>query len=394
MISLTAIIFGTVGMATYQFLKVPPKESDILTVINDVNRALDWISDDGTMAQYFAGANPRLSIWGIFYRTTYTNGTAQYNTIIYKHDSENGWLIREEWVGGEYEPVSLSHPVAFYIDDYDDVTFVLQAGNLVEATVKATVDSLDGQVTEERTRYIHLNAQPFTYGYAVAAAASAAEVSPDPSIDIHEIGVTIQGDVRSNGDIAIRGTNHTITGEAYLSGDWIVNSPLEHNLPDETFVDPFAAIWPLDEDDFLPYTFTFESDVILDNEAEVWEDDGITLKTGIYWTDGEMSLGRSGASGVVTLIGNQVFIDVGNSNLMAFAHGVLLYGTRDTFPYSVAIDASPVKDSIWSGILYAPHGKVTLAGTRVTLFGAVAAQVFDVSSVEGELVGELLIVFQ
>lgn len=374
-LSIAAVVLGSVGAAAYHFIRVPPEESDLLTVINDTNRALDWISDDGSMAQFCIPGEEG----GAFYWMDRTASSISHS-VFYSLDSNTGWLVRDEYIGGT---LASSLAIAFYVS-YVDFDFELQF-NRVLVTVSSTLDS----ASRTATAYVYLRGQSLTYGHTLLAAAGAGK-----SINIKSTGVIIEGDVRTNGGIDIGGTGHALVdGQVYLTwdGDYDIKQPKHNDWPAEEDVirdDPFPINWSLGLEDFKPYTYTFSGTVNLNSE-DVWEEDGITLKPGIYYTDGTMNLNRFGARGRVTLIGKKVEITAGGTELMPFVNGVLLYGTAC---YSTAIKIT-ASSGTWYGIFYAPNydvekeegAEVELRGGGYELYGAIAAWMLTINPSGGQI---------
>jgi prepilin-type N-terminal cleavage/methylation domain-containing protein len=75
--AITAITLPVVGTAFYMLLKVPADETAKLSVLNDVNLALNWIHEDVNRGQFFAGDPAMLrSITTVDFATDPTNQSA------------------------------------------------------------------------------------------------------------------------------------------------------------------------------------------------------------------------------------------------------------------------------------------------------------------------------
>lgn len=367
-----------IGTALYLLLNVPPRESGKLTTINEVSLALDWINEDGMMAQCFSSAPEPL--YGGFYWVDHTSTVSHSYATRYYYD--NGHLIREEWQDNALVSTVV---IARHIANYSDISFDFhphgdRPWNLSELGlpyVVVTIKTTEGEGEVEGTQYIYLRGgETLSRGFAVLASGT----TGDP-IYISESNLTIDGDVRSYGDISISGSTHTINGTAQAAGEIKITGS-GHNI---SLIDKYAVLpdmsWSLELSDFQPYTFDFGDKAVDLATEDVWEDD-TTLKPGVYYTTGTMSLTTHNASGMVTLIGNKVEVRADNTELTPFCNGVLLYGTGTE---DAVIEFSG-DSGTWYGTLFAPDGgvKMTMTGTNLTLYGAIAAQTFTHTGISEE----------
>ncbi|MBM3926808.1 MAG: hypothetical protein FJ320_12725 [SAR202 cluster bacterium] len=84
------------------------------------------------------------------------------------------------------------------------------------------------------------------------------------------------------------------------------------------------------------------------------------LKPGVYCNaGGKITLGTGNVEGMITLVGAEVSLSGSDYNLTPYWNGVLAFATSGS---PSAIDASGSNGS-WTGIMYAPIGKVKIAGS-------------------------------
>lgn len=372
-LAITSMMLPLIGTALYLLLSVPPRESGKLTTINEVSLSLDWIKEDGIRAQCFSSApQPR---YGGFYWVDRTSGNVShcYATRYYY---DEGHLIREEWQDNALDSTIV---IARHIANYGDVSFEFHPhgdwiGNLSELGlpyVVVTIKTTEGEGETEGNQYIYLRGETLSRGFAVLASRTGGN-----AIDISGTKLTIDGDIRSYGDISISGSDHTINGTAQAAG--------KINNPDESYigsVEEYAVLpemsWSLELSDFLDPQNPGENEYIFSGnvslsypEPEGYWLDATTLKPGIYYTTGTIKLSTTNASGMVTLIAEQVWIAADSTELSSLYNGVLLYGTGtgdDVVKFSG-------DEGTWYGTLFAPDGGVKMTGTNLTLYGAVAAQ--------------------
>ena len=142
---------------------------------------------------------------------------------------------------------------------------------------------------------------------------------------------TVYGDIHSNSDIVISGSNNIATG--------LAEAVLGFNISGtgNTFgsQDPAAVVLPMPinlyppEDFFTPYQFEFTGDVNLKEIDAVWLDlpEKTQLKDGVYFATGTLTLSGQGITGNVTLIGDKVSVTANSITLTAFANDVVIYAT-------------------------------------------------------------------
>ena len=384
---ITSLMLPAIGLAFYQLLRVPPQESDELTTINEVSLALGWMNKDGMMAQYFSSAPDERDpyfigeyLYGAFYWVDRTSGNVSHCYAV-RYYYDDGYVMRREWQ--DNAPVS-TITIARHIADYGNISFDFHPhgnwpqGNFsklglpyVAVTTKATEQRGNAVQWAEGTQYIYLRGgESLSRGFAVLALGTA-----DDAIGISGKYLTIDGDIRSYGDISISGSDHSVTGWAQARGEIddgagagaIPNDQEESNYPLKDMG------WNLEVEDFQQYTFNFTGDKSLSypNPAGCWLNK-TTLKPGVYYTTGTMTLATDNATGMVTLIGDKVVVTADNTKLTPFCNGVLLYGTGS--------GAEAIKFSedggTWYGTLFARDGEVKITGSDLTLYGAIAAQTF------------------
>jgi hypothetical protein len=138
-------------------------------------------------------------------------------------------------------------------------------------------------------------------------------------------------------------------------------------------------------------------------DAGLYNDSTKELKTGVYWSASKgIKLGNSDLHGTVTLVtGGHIFISGSNVNITAYTPDGMLMFSDHTPPNPCtdpAIDLSgssgsvkPIvshadgcplvgdhcwtpSDMVFTGLIYAPRGKVFAAGSKSTMIGSVVAK--------------------
>lgn len=368
---ITAMMLPAIGLAFYQLMRVPPQETRELTTINEVSLTLGWINKDAMRAQHFSLA-PEPD-YGSFYWVDRTSANTSCYATRYYYDDVNNRLIREEWKNNDLISTII---IARHIANYNNVSFEFHpkgdwlAGNFSDLQLPYVVVNMtatEGQGNwmqwAEGTQYIYLRGgEPISRGFAILT------IGTDGyTLDISGYDLNIDGDIRSYGGIKTSGSEHSINGTAQAA--WLIEDNAGA-IPDDQ-EDEYALLprmsWSLQLSDFESYTFNFTGDVNLATK-DVWQD-ATTLKPGVYYTTGTMTLDTDDATGMVTLIGDKVKIKADNTRLTPFCNGVLLYSTGDEVEFSG-------DGGDWYGTLFAPDGEVAITGSGLTLDGAVAAQTF------------------
>ena len=233
-----------------------------------------------------------------------------------------------------------------------------------------TVNGKEVPVTITQVQVIHAIVPVVDLAIFAAQEGSA----PDNVLDWTGSGAIVTGNIHSNSDIRISGSNNQITGLAEANLGFNISGS-GNTFGSQDAAAPICHI-PVNlfppQDFFAPYTFSFTGNVDLKTIDEVWLDPPTKtmLKPGVYFTTGTLTLSGSGVTGNVTLIGDEVKISGSDTTLTAFSNGVVLYGTG-TSNQAVKVSGS---DETFTGIIYAPNGGIDISGSNEAVAGGVVGQ--------------------
>ncbi|MDY6907525.1 MAG: prepilin-type N-terminal cleavage/methylation domain-containing protein [Chloroflexota bacterium] len=423
-LSMAAVIVPAVTMAAYQFLRVPPQETQRLSVTNEVRQATAWISDDGKMAETFstrvtksdtAPTDPEEgdlwqdtsvtpneikewtgSAWedclnpayGTFTWTdrTQPDGDHVYD-VVYRWEGHN--LVREKTVQrwdedlGDWVVLSTNVGIARHIQDFQDISFEEQVTH-----VAVTITSSIGDISKTTTVYI----QPRTY--FVVTGPGGWPWGPDAILggvdSIHFYGddTIVDGDIHSNDDVDVTGSDNVVSGEVQcqdlndpsglldygsLVEDGATLTMPDIGVPQDYFQNDLGSegIYEIyDGGELAYYEFIFDGDVDLEDEDDVWHASD-ELHKGLYYTDGTLTLSNKDyISGDVTFIADNIVIAGKGIELSPCEGDLLLWATGS------GADVIVISGGSWGapcgtflGSVFAPHGEISLSGSGSSVFG-------------------------
>jgi prepilin-type N-terminal cleavage/methylation domain-containing protein len=359
-LAISGIIMAPIAAAFYQFIYLPTLQADKLTTISDLRNATVWLTEDSRSAQLFTpSCSPD---YGTFNWTDYTASPPK--TYAARYYYADGSLYREL---SEDEQVVSTISIARHIENYDDIRFTV-TGALLIVEIKSTIESIRGPVSTEDI----IRIRPRSGAFARAWAIFAGQESPEPDKIIHWSGSdsTVTGNIHSNSDIHISGSNNQVSGlaEAHLT----FGGGGEDNTFGQKVEGADILPMPLNcglTNYFQPYTFSWAGDVNLNTIDEVWEDypQKKKLKPGVYYATGKIQLPGNDVSGNVTLIGDKVHVAGSESSLTAYTNGVVIYATG-TGSEAIKISGD---EGTFSGVIYAANGLVDISGSDVTVDGSI-----------------------
>ncbi len=349
---------------------------------------------EGTELGYVSENYPG-NTYGGFHWVDRTAAESTTYTSHYYWVNESSQMIRQEWQNNDLVSTTV---LARNIPNYDDITFEyftagaeLGGALLPYLVVNVLASAGTGDLYVEAYGSSHIALRSTTLSRGMAVIATEGLVPNASSINVTGSGLIVDGRVRSFGNISVTGEDVIFTGRTEAAG-YIIDSASSIIEPDQ-FAILQATDWALVADDFVKEWWNPASneyiwaagDVDLDSESQddngklIWDTTDAAkpvLKPGVYYAvNGNISLGTTNVTGMVTLMGDRVKVDADNSTLSPFCSGVLLYATGS---HDDAIEFSG-DGGAWCGNLFAPEGGVLVTGDRdedFYLFGAIAAKKF------------------
>jgi len=321
-------------------------------------------------------------------------------------------------VGGASDPAAAAREIAVLngFDDADpDISVVVDepvAGEF-RVRISAEVDAAfgaaaaidgDGQFSVVSQATAACIANPFLGGYALLA------FGPETcgggvELDLSGSSQIINGGLHSNGDIRITGASTTINGEVTYIGDsnYTPSTQLDQEPPDpmEIEMEEFQpgggrASAAADEGEYINAIGNDITNTYLTaNGYGTGSGGNVTIaQSGIYWTDGDISLNNVTANPGVTVTfaaHGQISVS-GSGDLTAYEKievetdpGILMYSTYlhpdEGGPTCIgnAIQWS-VSSGTWTGVIYAPHGQAKQSSaSSASLNGSIFAYTIDLS---------------
>ena len=142
----------------------------------------------------------------------------------------------------------------------------------------------------------------------------------------------------------------------------------------------------------FPCTYTYAGDTDLASRPEVWvggDPSSNQLLTGVYCSQQDIILSGSDVTGEVTLVAlDEVKLSGSNFHLTGHFEDVLAFSAAS---HDSAIDLSG-SGGTWAGYIYAPNGRVKVAGSNnLTLEASIIADRVSVSGSDFSLDSESLL---
>ncbi len=121
-----------------------------------------------------------------------------------------------------------------------------------------------------------------------------------------------------------------------------------------------------------------------------WEPKNRTLE-GLYYVDGDVALGNNitfGPNGISIVATGKISGNAVNATYYQYpgSTGVLFFSNTETGCGPDAISMSG--ETQWHGLIYAPHGGVSVSGDHLTLIGVIVAQTVTMDASDMLLVGD------
>jgi hypothetical protein len=345
--------------------------------------------------------------YGGFYWVDRTdaNNSISYTTHYYFiNDSHH--LVREQWQDNELVSATT---LAYNIPGYDAITFDFSPLGTRSAKdilpyvmVDIWASAGTGDMRTDAYGHSHLALRSTTLSQGMAVLTTQPFGTGIDGISVSGKKLFIDGSMRTLGNITIRGESHIVTGN-------LINGPAEAAgyIVDlgGAIADPvqFASLSPVDwgigvadfvDNASIPASneYIWSGNVNLDNEdydgsgKPIWvngrSNASPILQPGVYYcVNGNISLGKTNVSGMVTLVSpnGRVTVTSTESYLSPFCNGVLLFSNAS---YDDAVRFSG-NGGGWSGNLFAPYGGVKINGTMTKsfhMFGSISAQRFNYSA--------------
>ena len=396
-LTLSAIVAVPLGTILWQVNIQPAETSAEVTEEVQVRNVGIAIPDDSRAAQLVnSGSDP---VWARFAWAGFTGSSAIYHSVIYAWSSGDGSMVRDESVDGI---LSESLIISRFLDSFSAASVVPRndlSPFLVETAVSPEVDSPVGSEVERSSTLSFLRAPVAPLdpagGYALLSLGD---------IEMKGNKNTIIGDVHANGEARIWCNGNRVAGLSEAAGGVVLKSSscFKKNDDDDDGSDLGVAadfellngagatkLFPVTFSlgDF-PLHFTFDGDVDLDKEDDVWidPDDHKLLKPGIYYATGTLKIDKKDVQGqLVTLIANDIELKDKNARLTPHpdAHGVVIFATgADSKGRAVDIKKEGL---VLNGIIYAPNGEVKIDGKEFFLDGSIFSNGFEWHDTRGRI---------
>gem|GEM_PF-4663420 len=361
-ITIMGMILPLVGTAMYQFIKVPPEQTDELTVINEVRQVAEWIVEDGTQSTFFA---PTLQFWR-FAPEGKQEFVAGYKLAV------DGTLTRYT----DYSDAASGVVIAQHINDPNDLDYLKEPTGLVfksqpnylKVDIVSTINGIGGQTQDSGTVFVFLKSAPqLPLTYAIFCGPGGLTITGGSK--------TIDGNVYSGGTVSIGGNKNTITGTLEAP-----DVSVDGANPDPELIEPwtehgFPPIWMPEQ--FQPGWY----------DGPYFTDFGDTLngvlEPGVYYSDSKVTIG-AGTTGHVTIIAPTIKVTGNGVNLTAYYGGMLLWATAGDIygaPGQKAIEISS-NDAYFQGFIYAsdPDATVSISSQGGTVInGSIIANAVIIS---------------
>ncbi|MBI4337309.1 MAG: hypothetical protein HY683_05725 [Chloroflexi bacterium] len=351
-LAVSAMLLVPLSMVVWKMVVEPQWGMAHLATSGEARTAGQLLLFDGAAAQAFAaGTDPD---YGFLEWTDFTGATAEFNSAGYLFDPASSGLVRTLQQEGV---ASTDFQLSTHLGTYASALLAQEQPTSglarMEPTLSAT--ALQGTVSVARVLLADMRASSeptLAIGGLVIFSTQGTTLSgPD---------TTVLGNVHANGTITVSGNSAGVLGVATsptgvsVTGASAAVAFMDTLAASQSFPVTFTA------QDFAPYTFQFEGDVDLEDEAAVWEDPGQTqLRPGVYYATGTLSLDRNDVSGTVTFVASEIAIVGRRLSLEAYSQGVLAYATSASDDALVIDNAD---DTGWSGMLVAPSGGITVDG--------------------------------
>ena len=435
--AVVSILMPVIGLVFYQLMVIPPEENEHLTLANEVGLLASWLYRDGYMADNFsAGEAP------YFGNFSWTDNSSDTHYFI-SYYSSNNQIMREKTVTSNYSttssPIVTSDPIALsrHITS-GNFSFEQGQGNLqdnlkVNITANSTT-SMGKALVKELTLYImprplHVET---TEGGIWGRSPILVGGGSSGKLVLEGKRILLNGNIHSNGIVTVDGNfcrvTETLECQSLIdnsdpdTGDEsrqfryreLIEAPEAEikDMPDigvpEDFLvgnisEPFSEII-----NDIDHEYLFNYSVNLGDVDEVWKNNNPntkTLKPGMYYSSGTITISGKGISGAVTLIADRIIIEnPGGTGLMGnqielepyykdlYYEGLLCWATGSYGSTGIAEDGAILitgSDASWypcvriEGTLFAPNGEIELAGSGATLDSWEMA-----SFMRGAMVGE------
>jgi hypothetical protein len=179
--------------------------------------------------------------------------------------------------------------------------------------------------------------------------------------------LSVTGDVHSNSDLNVYGSNNGVNGAVTYACTSAVYGNDNTFTRGPTRVAQRALPVQHSTAEFQPCTYSISGNFNVSSTGPWWSNSS-TLRPGTYCATGDLSLNSSGANGTVTFVaGGQIQVNGSNYTLRPFKNGVLMYSS--SAGSAISVNGSGGR---WSGMLYAPNGQVSFNGSStLTLSGSI-----------------------
>jgi hypothetical protein len=224
------------------------------------------------------------------------------------------------------------------------------------------------------------------------------------AINVTGSSAIVSGGVHSNNDMKFSGSDNFIEGSAtYVSSvdgaaDKITYDPpppdnpiqiAEVNYPVDFPIDDYApggveAIAAQNDDDSY-YSCDCKMDIGWLTDQGLYDDTNKELQDGLYYTSDEIDINVNTIIGdAVTFVAREEISFSGSGQTLApYVNGLLAYTDKQKpggSQCASAVISFSGSTQDWSGIIFAPNGKVSLSGSASTTFnGSIISNTIDIS---------------
>ena len=188
-------------------------------------------------------------------------------------------------------------------------------------------------------------------------------------------GQRVYGDVHSNKDIHIYGSDDDIEGDVERVGQLLVEGSGNDIIPGPATTCDVAEM-PVSWDivDFQPdgsYAVAADAEGKYYHHVGDWtfSGSGLTIPEGLHYVSGNATLSGSDLTGNVTIVASgEIHVDGSGHQLTAYISGLTLYANQTSSDAVLTLSGSGTQSL--GGIAYAPEGRITVSGSGLTIYGA------------------------